>query len=70
MREHRARLIGPASALDEQADRRPYRGKPIRLTVCPPVLATLAHGALAGTELDERRLAERIDLWAGAAPGS
>jgi hypothetical protein len=62
MREHRARRIGPASALDEQADRRPYPGKPIRLTVCPLLLATRAHDALAGTELDELRLAERIDL--------
>jgi hypothetical protein len=67
LREHRARLIGPASALDKQADRRPCSGKPIR---CPLVLATLAHDALAGTELDELRHAERIDLWAGAALGS
>ena len=62
MREHRGRRIGPASALDEQADRRPYPGKPIRLTVCPQLLATRAHDALADTELDELRPAERIDL--------
>jgi hypothetical protein len=60
-----------ASRTDEPADGRPFfPGQPIRLTLRRLMLATLGHAPLAGPELDERRLAERIDLWAGAAPGS
>jgi hypothetical protein len=59
--------LNPRFAFHESADGRPDPGQPIRLRLGTRPLATRGHAVLALSELDQRRLEERIDPRPGHA---